>query len=272
MIEPQREPKTEFIKRAVDDQDYIDLIPDRNERLIYLSKVYDGLDIIKIKQGPAGNRGLKGEKGKDGKDGYTPVKGKDYVDGKDGFVGRDGKDGKNGRDGKDGKDGIDGVTEIIYNEDAEAVARDLEDLPEKDKLDPRKALKDFDKLFKAGKKAYLGGGGGGMHIESPATADGWVDDADAPIITVDLSAGQKHRVTIEGDRTFAVINATIGRAFLIRILQDNTGNHTPTWFNGISWAGGSEPAITATADKATLYGFLPTAVNEYDGFLVGSNI
>ena len=59
---------------------------------------------------------------------------------------------------------------------------------------------------------------------------------------------------------------------MLRILQDGTGSRTVTWFSTIKWAGGTAPTLTTTADKADVLGFLCTATDAYDGFVVGQNI
>ena len=59
---------------------------------------------------------------------------------------------------------------------------------------------------------------------------------------------------------------------MLRLLQDGTGSRTVTWFSTIKWAGGSAPTLTTTASKADVFGFLCTATDAYDGFVVGQNI
>lgn len=136
---------------------------------------------------------LIGEKGKDGQDGRD---GKDGAKGKDGKDGEKGKDGKDGKDGYIPKKGIDYFTDKEIQEIAshasklikvsgkksykldeneklklakfviskieikqvsnEEMARGLESLPENQKLDPLKGLKDFKKAVQ--KVQYMSGG------------------------------------------------------------------------------------------------------------------
>jgi hypothetical protein len=98
------------------------------------------------------------------------------------------------------------------------------------------------------------------------------NDTDGSTITFDLSASSIHFVTLGGNRTFALSNPTTGQRFMVRPLQDSSGSRTITWWSGISWAGGTPPTPTATADKADLFGFLCTGTNTYDGFIMGQNI
>lgn len=97
-------------------------------------------------------------------------------------------------------------------------------------------------------------------------------DVDGATVTFDLSASNKHQVTIAGNRTFALSNPSVGQAFMIKVIQDGTGSRTVTWFSGISWAGGTAPTLTTTASKGDSFGFLCTGSGTYDGFIIGQNI
>ena len=103
---------------------------------------------------------------------------------------------------------------------------------------------------------------------------GWTDAVDGTTINFDLDSGAntKHKVTLGGNRTLTVSNARAGQVFIIRLLQDATGSRTVTWFDTIKWAGGSAPTLTTTADKADVFGFIQTGTDEYDGFVIGSNV
>jgi hypothetical protein len=57
----------------------------------------------------------------------------------------------------------------------------------------------------------------------------------------------------------------------MRVTQDGTGSRALNFFSGISWAG-SAPTITATGSKTDVFGFLCTATDTYDGFVIGQNI
>ena len=99
-----------------------------------------------------------------------------------------------------------------------------------------------------------------------------VADSDGATITFDLNAGNVHAVTLGGNRTLALSNATPGQKFCVRLKQDGTGSRTVTWWSTISWAGGSAPTLTTTANKADLIGFLCTGSGTYDGFVLGMAI
>lgn len=100
--------------------------------------------------------------------------------------------------------------------------------------------------------------------------EAWITDSDASTITFDLSTGNKHRVTLGGNRTLALSNVQGGQAFAVTLIQGG-GSNTVTWFSGISWAGGSPPTLTTTSGKADILGFIQTGSNTYYGFIVALN-
>jgi hypothetical protein len=97
-------------------------------------------------------------------------------------------------------------------------------------------------------------------------------DSDGATITFDLNTSNIHKVTLGGNRTLALSNATVGQVFVLRLTQDGTGSRTVTWFSTINWAGGSAPALTTTLNKTDVFGFICTAANVYDGFIVGLSL
>jgi hypothetical protein len=59
---------------------------------------------------------------------------------------------------------------------------------------------------------------------------------------------------------------------MINIKQDATGSRTVTWFSGITWAGGSAPTLTTTANKTDSFGFQQISSGAYLGFVIAQNI
>ena len=100
----------------------------------------------------------------------------------------------------------------------------------------------------------------------------WNDASDGATVTFDLDLSNKHRVTIADNRTLALSNPDGAQVFTLRIQQDATGSRTVTWFATIKWAGGSEPTLTTTANKADTFVFIRTGTDTYDGFIVGQDI
>jgi hypothetical protein len=121
----------------------------------------------------------------DGKDGKTPIKGEDYFtpDEIESIKAEISKAIPTPKHGRDGKAGTDGITTIIQQKaDLEAgdipiIARGLEDLPNDQKLDPEKALKDFSR-FMAKQREFIVVGGGGSN--SSAGASAFIDLTDVP--------------------------------------------------------------------------------------------
>jgi hypothetical protein len=106
-------------------------------------------------------------------------------------------------------------------------------------------------------------------------------NTDDTTVTFDLNESNMHTVALEGSRTFATTNATIGQRFIIRIKQDGStrtvtwGAGSPNSFGTILWAGGSAPDLTDGGNKADIIGFICTAEgtpNSFDGFVVAQNI
>ena len=100
----------------------------------------------------------------------------------------------------------------------------------------------------------------------------WVDATDGATITFDLDSGNKQRVTMAANRILALSNPDGAQAFTLRLKQDATGSRTVTWFATISWAGGSAPTLTTTANKADAFVFVRTGTDTYDGFILGQDI
>jgi hypothetical protein len=100
-------------------------------------------------------------------------------------------------------------------------------------------------------------------------------ETDAATITIDWSdktKGKVRTVTLgAAGRTVAFSNATVGQMIILRAKQDGTGGRTiTTWPAGINWQFSLTPTQTPTANKTDVYGFLCTATNTYDGYILGS--
>ena len=98
----------------------------------------------------------------------------------------------------------------------------------------------------------------------------------APAANVEINLSISRKAVIQlpaGNITMTVINSVPGQLFTIKLIQDAIGARTVTWFAGISWAeGGFAPTLTVTADLADKFIFTVTAVDTYDGFIIGQDI
>lgn len=105
-----------------------------------------------------------------------------------------------------------------------------------------------------------------------ASKQNLASDVDGATISFDLSESNIHTVILGGNRTLALSSVSVGQAFILRLKQDGTGGRTVTWFSTINWAGGSAPTLSTGANKIDVFGFLCTAENQFDGFVIGQNI
>jgi hypothetical protein len=103
--------------------------------------------------------------------------------------------------------------------------------------------------------------------KSSAPRKGIYSDTDGSTITFDLRKSAKHKVTLGGTRTLALVESHVGQFFTLRI---TTAGHTVTWWSGISWAGGSAPTLSASGTD--VFGFIETASGAYDGFVLGQGL
>lgn len=97
-------------------------------------------------------------------------------------------------------------------------------------------------------------------------------NTDGATVTFDLDAANTHTVTLGGNRTLALSNVDVGQKFIIRLVQDGTGSRTVTWFSTIKWPGNLVPTLTETGGKTDVFGFICTATNQYDGYVIGYNL
>lgn len=107
---------------------------------------------------------------------------------------------------------------------------------------------------------------------SKATKTAIATATDGATVTFDLNEANTHQVTLGGNRTLALSNATTGQWFVVELLQDATGSRTVTWFSTIKWTQGTTPTLTTTASKKDTFLFRCTGSGTYDGYIVGQNI
>lgn len=105
-----------------------------------------------------------------------------------------------------------------------------------------------------------------------AEYEDWVTLTSSANITIDLSKGNKFKVTLAHNTTFTVINAKVGQTFQLRIQQDATGGRTSTLFSTIKWPYGNAPVLTTDANKADKLVFEVVSEGQYDGVAVGQSM
>ena len=108
---------------------------------------------------------------------------------------------------------------------------------------------------------------------SKATKPALNDLTEADNVEINVNLANLHTLILNrATTTLTVENETVGQRFIVRVTQDGDGSRALNFFSGISWAGGSAPTITTTANKTDVFGFLCTATDTYDGFVIGQNI
>jgi len=112
------------------------------------------------------------------------------------------------------------------------------------------------------KRMFLAGG-----LKTPIESN-----TDGATITFNMDEANTHTVTLGGNRILALSNVDVGQKFIIRLVQDGTGSRTVTWFSTIKWPGNLVPTLTETGGKTDVFGFICTATNQYDGYVIGYNL
>ena len=97
----------------------------------------------------------------------------------------------------------------------------------------------------------------------------WYDMSYEATTSLDGDNGTKQRITLTGNVIFTFDNIPDSRVFMLRITQDGTGSRTVTFpVTGITWLSPTTD-VDATASSTTVYGFIETATDEYDAYLMG---
>jgi hypothetical protein len=102
-----------------------------------------------------------------------------------------------------------------------------------------------------------------LAIKDPQT------DTDGATITVDLSLGAVHKVTLGGNRTIAFSNPREGQSFMLLVKQDGTGNRTLVWPT-VKWSDVTTPVLSTTAARVDIFAFFYDGT-DYFGTIVGQN-
>jgi len=97
----------------------------------------------------------------------------------------------------------------------------------------------------------------------------WHDLDYGATVSIDGANGSKQRITLTGDVVFTLDNIPNARVFVLRITQDAGGGHSVTFpATGITWLTPTRD-VDETASSTTVYGFIQTGTDTYDGYLMG---
>lgn len=114
-----------------------------------------------------------------------------------------------------------------------------------------------------------------IYLETRDINNGFLDLVDGSTITIDLSQKKrKFRVTLAGNRTFAVTNPKLGDTFYLRLTNDSTAR-TPNWFSNITWIGvEDDPDMANYVSANKVGGWLFICTDEdtpsFDGYFLGA--
>ena len=111
-----------------------------------------------------------------------------------------------------------------------------------------------------------------LSIEEVFTDKTRYSESDGATVTFNLNNGSLQAVTLEGNRTLALDNVAVGRAFIVSLKQDGSGGRTVNWWSTIKWPDNVVPTLTTTINKTDTFGFICTSSGNYLGFIVGQNL
>ena len=77
--------------------------------------------------------------------------------------------------------------------------------------------------------------------------------------TINFNNGNVQEVVLGDNTTFTFSNPNAGATYILVVRQSSGGSNTVTWPGTVTWAGGTTPTMTATANKFDVYTFI------YDG-------
>lgn len=81
-----------------------------------------------------------------------------------------------------------------------------------------------------------------------------------------------YKRTLAASETFTQSGFATGRVFIVRVAQGSGTTYTVTWWSGITWitTNSAAPVQTTTSNGVTVYGFIVTGTNTFDGFLIST--
>lgn len=72
--------------------------------------------------------------------------------------------------------------------------------------------------------------------------------------TIDWNEGNCQKVTMNGNCTFAFTNLRAGARYMLRLVQDSTGNRIATWPAAVHWPVAGAPTLSSM-DRIDLIAF-----------------
>ena len=91
--------------------------------------------------------------------------------------------------------------------------------------------------------------------------------SDGASISWDASANQVAKVTLAGNRTLAApTNLVDGATYILRVIQDATGNRTLAYNSVFKFPGGAAPTLSTAANAIDILTFISDGTNMYGVF------
>ena len=93
----------------------------------------------------------------------------------------------------------------------------------------------------------------------------------APTVLWDVDGGTVASITLTGNPTMAApTNMKPGATYVLRVIQDGSGNRTVTWNSAFKWPAGAVPVLSTSANSVDLFTFFtPDGVNLIGSYLRG---
>ena len=95
------------------------------------------------------------------------------------------------------------------------------------------------------------------------------DTSSGSNVTLNFADTNYIRHTLTNNGTISFSNKSDGRWMVVEVLQDGTGSRTLAW-SGVTWAGGSAPAASTTANRKDVYLMLCSGTDIL-GFVLDQN-
>jgi len=93
--------------------------------------------------------------------------------------------------------------------------------------------------------------------------------------SINLNETNVHSVLLTGSPVaLGITGPSNGQRFLVRLLQDGTGDRTVTWFDTVCWPNDAVPTLTPDANRVDVFGFLVVDASgpTFEGFTIGKNL
>lgn len=85
-------------------------------------------------------------------------------------------------------------------------------------------------------------------------------------VNVNVAFSNYNTLTLNSSKIVSFINAQPGQRFILRVTQGSGFNIT---WSSVKWTDGLSPVLSPNPGQIDVFGFLCTAANQFDGFIIG---